>query len=345
MSQELSGRLVHVRGSAREVGLALGRGIGPRLGQLVSRYLDEGPGRHGQVDWDRLRAGAMLWLRALPCRFQEEIEGLATGSGVPLERLAEWCYVEECAPDGCSAFLCSLGGHVWVGRNNDLWAPDLWGHAIVREVDGRLPTITFGMEGEPFTGTGVNAEQLWLHYNWLPAPDMPEPGQAAMAPFVWLVDALETCRTLDDVEDKLADTPRTGAMMLFAVDGRADTGAVYECTCLSHARRDLEGGRLAGTNHYAATPAHNTGKSSQESYDRYARLDALVEALAVKGTTDAPADLMQILADPAIEQSDPGYGTVYANVACLSQRQVWHTFGGYPAPSAGAWSRIEWPWP
>lgn len=58
---------------------------------------------------------------------------------------------------------------------------------------------------------------------------------------------------------------------------------------------------------------------------------------------DLPADLMRILADDEIERRNGELVTAYANVACPAGGEIWYTFGGYPAASAGNWQRLEWP--
>ena len=62
----------------------------------------------------------MPWLRRLPARFQEELEGLAEAAHVPLQRVAEWSYVDSYLGGGCSGFIGMLERHVWVARNNDM---------------------------------------------------------------------------------------------------------------------------------------------------------------------------------------------------------------------------------
>jgi hypothetical protein len=339
-------RIYRVKGSPREAGLALGRALGERLAQNVERYIETGPARHGSLDRQRPRSGALPWLRSLPQRYQEEFEGMAEGSGVSLQRLAEWCFVEECAGNGCSALVCLLEGSAWVARNNDIWAPDLWGYVTVREIDGRIPTMGFGLEGELFTGTGVNGQRLWLHYNWLPLRGTPASGKSHLACFVWLTEALETCRTVADVEALLRAVARDGSMMLFVADGKSDEFAVFECTCAEHFRREPSGGWLAGTNHYVT----GSGRTAQEepaerSVHRLQRMEELLADLYRRGAPfDLPWDLVRILADEGVEVRGEDYGTVYANVACPGRGIVWYTFGGYPAASAGAWRRVEWSW-
>ena len=344
---DIAHRIYHLQGSARSVGLALGRMIGPRLDHLIDYYIQNGPGKHGLVDLDRLHYGTLPWLRSLPERFQEELEGLAEGAGLPLQRIAEWSFVEECVSAGCSAFMCTIAGHTWVARNNDMWVPELWGYVTIREVDGRIPTISFGLEGELFTGTGINRERLWLHYNYLPVRDAPAGDKPAMLPFVLLTTALETCRTLDDVEALLDEIDRAGGMMLFAADGKIDACAVFECTCTGHVKREPSGGWIAGTNHYCADDTHNEPDAfTLRSQRRYARMVELLDELLMhEAAVNTPWELVHVLADAGVEQRGEDSGTVYANVVCPASQAIWYTFGGYPAASAGAWQRVEWPWP
>jgi hypothetical protein len=344
--RDISKRMYHLKGSPREVGFALGQAVGERLEWNIDQYIKTGPARHGSIDMDRLRRGALPWLRSLPQRFQDEFEGLAKGANVSLQRLAEWCFVEECVEGGCSSLVCLLQGSAWVARNNDLWAPDLWGYATLREVDGRIPRIDFGLEGELFTGTGINRERLWLHYNYLPVPHDPAPEKPHMACFVWLAEALETCRTIGDVEALLCEIDRDGGMMLFAIDGKTDEFAVFECTCTNHFKRELSGEWIVGTNHYCTVGgAHDLGTPPTKSRLRFERMEELIRELGEHGgSIKTPRDLVRILADPGVEVQGEDYGTVYANVACPSQGAIWYTFGGYPAASAGAWHAVEWPW-
>ena len=111
-----------------------------------------------------------------------------------LQSVAEWNYVEQCVDDGCSAFVGLIDGHVWVARNNDMFVPGVWGHATVREITGRIPTLTFGQEGDVFTATGVNRERLWLHHHALTASDAPRPGRPHMSGWVLLSEMLERAR-------------------------------------------------------------------------------------------------------------------------------------------------------
>jgi Acyl-coenzyme A:6-aminopenicillanic acid acyl-transferase len=337
-----SRRSYHFKGTPREIGVAMGQALGERLEQNISQYIKRRPSGTETLDLNHLCQGAMSYLRSLPERFQDELEGMALGARLPLQRIAEWIFVEKCIEGSCSGFICRINGHTWVGRNNDLNVPELWGFLTVREVEGRIPTISFGMEGDIFTPTGINREKLWLHYNYLPAVDAPSGEKPALPGYILIPEALETCTTIQELETLLNITDRDGGMMLFAVDGKTEESAIFECNGCTYKKRNLTKDWIAGTNHYFTMEAV---EHSQSSSDRYARLEALLKTLyAFKRSSIRWEDLAEILADDGIEGREEDYGTVYANVACPALGNVWYTFGGYPAASAGNWREVQWPW-
>ncbi|MBN1246676.1 MAG: hypothetical protein JXC32_03420, partial [Anaerolineae bacterium] len=280
----MNNRVTRLKGTAYEVGHAMGRTLGPRLAANIDRYTAARVSAGSVLDAAAWRAGALPWLRALPQRFQEEFEGMAEGAQLPLQWVAEWIYLEVILDAGCSGAVVTLGDRVWVARNNDSFVPDMWGYATIREIAGCIPTITFGLEGDVFTPTGINQERLWLHYNYLPAWDAPGDDVPHLPCYAWIVEALETCRTLQEVEALLAASERDGGMLLFAVDGKSANFALYECPCAGFVKREATEGWLVGTNHYvhhAQTPTpQSTGRGSTVA--RYARLVALIEHLLAR---------------------------------------------------------------
>ncbi len=334
-------RVYQASGEPYAIGLTIGQRLGPKLEHNIQHYLAHYP---DALDVDKLRSGALPWLRRLPSRFQAEYAGLAAGAQLPLQRLAEWAYVEECATPYCSGAICMMGDEVWVARNNDLFVPELWGYVTIRAVTGHIPTISFCMEGDVFTPTGINQERLWLHYNYLPVSDAPTGGKPHWPAYVFLTEALETCRTIAEVEARLQAIDRDGGMVLFAVDGKTGESAVFECTCTEHFRRTSVTNWLVGTNHFCLRPDPLDSETSS-SQTRFRRLEQLVQQLYTAPTPPRlPQALMSILADSEIERSDTDAMTVYANVACPGNREIWYTFGGYPAASRGNWQRLPWPW-
>ena len=154
---------------------------------------------------------------------------------------------------------------------------------------------------------------------------------------------LETCQSIDQVKSILKETPRTGGMLIFAAEQNAakNRAALLECAPQVVHRRDLEGECLAGRNHYQS---HSTRQPAEvyarNSVERFRAMEASLTALSHSPKAE---DLIAILANPAVEQHQPDYGTVYSNLACLNQRKYWFTFGGFPAASRGLWKRVPWP--
>jgi hypothetical protein len=344
---EAGPRVYRLQGTPFEIGHAMGRALGARLAANIRRYVRARTPAGVPFDAARWRSGALPWLRSLPARFQAEFEGLAQGAKIPLQRIAEWVYLEVALAGQCSGAVVGLEDHLWVARNNDSFAPGLWGYVTIRDVVGRIPTASFGLEGDIFTATGINRERLWLHYNYLPVRDAPVAGKPHLPGYALMVEALETCRTLRDVEALLDRVQRDGGMLLFAVEGRTDTCALYECTCTEVYKRELTGGWIVGTNHYSANPrAPSAGApASSSTVRRYARMEALIGALASQEGKVAPVPaLVEALADGGVEAREGETVTVYANVTCPATGTLWYTFGGCPAASGGNWQQLPWPW-
>jgi hypothetical protein len=343
-------RIQRYKGTPYEIGLAAGRALGPRLERTIDHYLAR---REPGIDQVKLHQGALPWLRRLPKRFQDEYEGMAEGAGIPLQKLAEWTYVEECEGHRCSGAIGLFDGRAWVARNNDTFVPEVWGYVTIREIDGRIPTIGFSMEGDVFAPTGINREKLWLHTNFLSAWDEPSPGKRHYPGYVLLTEALEVCRTLDEVEAFLKESHRDGGMMLFAVDGKTNEFAIFECLSSKHFRREPSEGWIVGTNHFCACEDRTLGEDegSVNTVKRFRRMSHMLEDLyAAPKAANLPTDLIRVLADDGIERRGTELRrgeelvTAYANVACPATGEIWYTFGGFPAASAGNWQRLEWPW-
>jgi hypothetical protein len=340
-AKQYSERVTQLRGAPWEMGYAMGRKLGSRLEANIRRYLELRPQPAEVLDYERLRAGALDYLHRLPERFQQELEGMAHGAGLPLQRLAEWQYIDPLLYPGCSGFVVTLDGRAWVGRNNDMFAPEMWGYLTVHEPVGRIPAMTFGMEGDVFTPTGMNRAKLWLHCHSLEALDAPGQGRPHLPSYVILSEALETCANLGEVEALLGEIDRDDGMLLFAVDGKNGEIAVYECGCREHIRHEPVEGVIIGTNH----PLSELAGESDNSHSRYCRIQELLgEVLEQAGSPRLPEDLIAILGDDGVERRQPDFATVYSNVACPASGDAWYTFGGFPAASRGNWAKAPDPW-
>ena len=340
----MTGRICHLKGTPREAGLSLGLAMGERLDVNICRYIDACL-RSSSVDMIQLEKDSLPWFGNLPVRYREEMEGISEGSGIPLQRIAEWYYVSELTDIGCTGVIVSTGNQVWVARNNDIWAPELWGYTCVREISGRIPTITFGMEGDVFTGTGINKERLWLHYNYLPVNDVPAIDKPHYPAWVWLTEALETCSNLSDVEILLTQVDRNSGMKLFAVEGKNNDCAVYDCSCSEYRSRKNSRNWIAGTNHYYV----NDFRSEQDeeyshSVNRLDHVNELMKNISTADPSNIYMKLRRVLADDMVEARGDEYFTVFSNIVCPALGDIWYTFGGYPAASNGNWQKLLWPW-
>ena len=332
-------RYLKLHGTPYQVGHDLGRHLGPELAEDIEDYLTAGPARFNGTNMHILAAGAMGWYDSLPERFRHEMEGLSDGADIPLKTIATWGYADAGGKKACSSFIYPTPDGPWIGRNNDLWALDLWGYAIQRHVTGRLGTLIFGLRGEIFAATGINSANLWLHYNWLPA--FGPISENGWTPFVLLSEILETCATIDEVEAQLFQNPRTGGMLIFAVDGSTGAYAMLECAPQQVTRIDGDGDPLSGTNHFQACATPQPAQAYAPA--SVARLYALNEQLKHLPTDPELEELRGVLAHPEVEQHQADYGTVYANLYNPLTREIWFTFGGYPAASRGNWQAVPWP--
>ena len=344
-----TGRVHHLKGTPWEVGHTTGQILGEKLEQNITRYITEFGNADDKfsIDRDKLHRDALPWLQSLPQRFQEEFAGIAAGAQLSLQRVAEWFFIEQCAILRCSSTVSILNGHAWVARNNDTIAPGMWGYVSIREIEGRIPTISFGREGDVFVPTGINKERLWLHYNYLPVGDSLAADKPHLPPFVFMMDALETCCTIREVEALLDTVQRSDGMLLFAVDGKTDEFAIFECGHHTHYRRDPSENWIVGTNHYCMCddPDGPLEEKPLSTLSRFQRLETLLEAVYRRpAEVQLPTALIELLADDEVERRDETFATVYSNVACPHTGEIWYTFGGYPAASNGNWQKLEWPW-
>jgi hypothetical protein len=333
-----------------EVGYAHGHAVKALLRKNNEQYIG-GMARAGVLDLAKMRREAMPWFETVPARFREETEGIARGAEIRLSDTVEWLYGSAYAAQGCTSVVTSVDGRTWIAHNNDWYdfGSHRWTAAVTRHVDDRIPHLTFGLQGDACAVVGVNRERLWLNTNGFPARDSRRE-DARVMPYVFLIrEALETCRTIEDVEALIENCDRDRGMAVYVVDGKTEEAALFECGFSTYVRRDPAPGkktliswsrdpsvREMEHDDAAAPNAWIFGSNTRERVDRLKTL--LVETPM---TTDLPADLIRILGDSEVEDA---LGTVYSNVACPGQGLVWFGCGGLPAASAGTWHRIEWPW-
>jgi len=329
-------KVQYFEGNSYQIGYSIGCSVKDSLRDNISKIIKTAEKVYA-VDLSQIKTDASLWLEKLPEPYQIEASGLADGSGCSMDLIMQWMFFDKFLDGGCTSFIIRNNGNIWVGRNNDYIAPKMWSYVNIISKENMIPVMLFGMGGDLFSGTGYNKEKLWLHYNWLPVWDKPD--RKAYPPYVFLRLALESCRNLNELESMLKRIPRDGGMNLFAVDGKDNSCAVYECLCGSFIKRKINHNYGVGANHFNVTPVpagfnHNFSNSHK-------RQKAAEDALC--GMTDFTAkDLIDILADPDIEQDNGLYGTVYSNIACPAADEIYYACDDFPAASKSRWESISW---
>lgn len=335
------------KGSPMEVGYAHGRAVKALLRKNNEQYIG-GMARAGLLDTGQMRREAMPWFETVAPRYREELEGIARGAGIPPTKMIEWLYGSCYAVSGgCTSVIASIAGRTWIAHNNDWhdFGSHRWTSAIVRHVEGRIPNLVFGLQGDVAAVVGVNRERLWLNMNGFFANDEHRPHTPVIPYPLVIREALETCRSIGDVEDLLRECDRDAGLAIYAVDGKTGEAAVIECGLGTYIRRDpVESKTVVSCSRDLSIREVRDEEAvlpdvpifGSNTRERIARLRELLAA----PMTDPPADLIRVVADPGVEASD----TLYSNVACPETGEVWFGSGGLPAASAGTWQRIEWPW-
>ena len=288
---------------------------------------------------------AVTWISSLPEHIYDRFRGLSEGSGIPFGRIAYWGYQEMALSQGCSSIICRSKGKVWIGHNNDTFVPKLWGYITILEIKDRIPTMYFGLAGDIWATAGINKAKLWLHVDHLKATDKPDSRKAVLPTYGFIVEALETCETIDDVRELLNEIDRTEGMILIAADGKTDEAAIFECSCsrwrLSRVKTDW----AVRTNHaMIGRESRKKGKQPRDTWSRYNRLAQLLENSYNSGRSPTPSDLKAYLADDEVERRGNEFATAYSVVVCPAANRTEFTLGGQPAASCGNWSHIAWPW-
>jgi hypothetical protein len=357
--------IIDLRGSAADMGFTHGRALRDLLATTFrDAYLDRLAGVTRTQRPDLARQAA-AWLGALPMRFQEEIDGMAAGAGVPTSAVAEFLYADIAGPTAtevadpnapaqlagplCSAVSVATGGATWIGRNCDwLFATLTRGvGGVVHRDPNRIPILAVGIRGDIDVDTGVNAERLWLHLHTLPALDDPPRARPRTSWLFWARDALETCATLDELEEFIASTARDRGVIVVAADGKTGASAVFECARGDYLRHDQQGAALFATNHPLAKEidAEREAKSRPES--TVSRYCALRRRLGERAPDRLPDDLIGLLGAPDVEMRSARHlRTIYSAVCRPDAAELWFAAGdasGRPAASGGAWSRVRWP--
>ncbi len=349
-------RVLDLAGAHAEAGFLYGREMRELLAPPFAEPYISALAAINRVDRNALAFNSKAWAARLPPHYLEQIAGIARGAHATADRVAEFLYADIASQRGapavgamCSGVVAPDGGrNLWVGRNCDWHVATLsrGTAAVLHAVPGRIPCMALGLMGDIDADTGVNAERLWLHVHTLLALDEPRAGVSCISWLFWLREALETCASLADLERLLGATDRDRGVIIVACDGKTGESAVYECERSAFRRIEPDArGVLVATNHCAHKhPRADEPRASRpgSTVSRRRRLETILREAPPESF---PHDLIETLADSAVEMASPsGLTTIYSAVACPARAEIWFASGIAPAASRGTWRRLPWPW-
>lgn len=173
----------------------------------------------------------------IPERYQREMEGLADGAGVDLNRLRWMLVVSELTERNCSAFAvfgkATGNDKLYHGRNFD-WMIEAGlqddAALICYEPDGYIPFASAGYLGSIGVLSGMNLEGISISQIGAVTKD----GEYAGVPLmVMLRRILEETKDLDAVTEMITKAKRTVGYNYVVADGKARAARAYE-TCANH---------------------------------------------------------------------------------------------------------------
>jgi hypothetical protein len=236
--EEVGGhKVLHVAGSHYEMGFQHGALLKQDVHEMV-RYLLDVKSKDITFEWNGIKflnprkviAGIQATQKKfIPKWYFEELQGLADGSGVPLEDVVACNFIPELFH--CSGFAISgsatKNGELYHGRVLDYgcdWKLQEHPVLMVARPDGKIPFLNVTYSGFVGSVTGMNAEKVSLGEmggrglgKWQGVP---------MA--VLMRWALQEANTLEEAVGIFRDNPRTCEYYYVIADGKTGKGVGME---------------------------------------------------------------------------------------------------------------------
>ncbi len=264
-----------------------------------------------------------------------ELEGIARGSGQPVEKILamngltdirdvlSWAGDLE-ALGGCTSFVVGAdqthSGELLCGQSWDLATDNMpFVVAVHRKPDDGPETWTLTTVG-CLSLIGLNEHGIAVGTTNVRTTDA-RPGVTYLS----MIHRALASRTLDEAAAAIAGAQRAGAHFFYVADGDGRALAL-ECTPEMVDRRELGAGTYVHTNH-CVVPAHQAIEGdtpSESSHFRQARLEQLIAASAEPGVTITMETAQGWLADRdnghnAISRAD--FNGINTNGAVVMQPQ------------------------
>ena len=290
-------RILSFSGSPGEIGRSFGQACSAQIPQLYAARLRNALSQallHGgrEVSEEAVLAVARACLEPTRAHHPEgfaELEGIARGSGVELEKIVAMNGLTDIrdvlawggqleALGGCSSFVVAAdstaSGKLLCGQTWDL-ATDNMPHvvAVHRRPTHGPQTWTLTTVG-CLSLIGLNEAGIALGTTNIRTTNA-RPGVTYLS----LIHKALAASDLDGATSAITEAPRAGAHYYFVADGHGRACGL-ECTPELVGKIEIERGSYVHTNH-CLIPAHQPleGKTpSASSHARQARLEALIEA-------------------------------------------------------------------
>lgn len=233
-------KVLHLKGSPREIGRQHGVLLRDDIRELVRFLFDvkakefrpEVFGVKVPLDAKRLILSVARKQRTfVPSRFQEELEGIAEGAGLPVDEVVAANFIPELFH--CSGFAlagsATKGGAMYHGRVLDYgcdWRLQEHAVLIVAEPDGAIPFVNVTYAGFIGSVTGMNARKVSIG-------EMGGAGQGHWdgVPMAVLIRmALERAGSLDEAVAVFRDNPRTCQYFYVVADGNSKQAVGMEAS-------------------------------------------------------------------------------------------------------------------
>ena len=242
--EEVDGtKVLHLKGSPYEMGFqhgALAREQVRKAMARIDKLLNEAKEDVGLPRFASeflLGSEYRLCMPYIPERYQREMEGLADGSGVDLQKLRWMLVVSELTERYCSAFAvfgkATGNGKLYHGRNLD-WMMDAGvqddAALILYEPDGYVPFVSAGYFGMTGVLSGMNMEGISISQIGAITKDGSFTGVPLM---VMLRRILEESKDLNTATDLITKSKRTVGYNYVVSDGKAMAARAFE-TCAHH---------------------------------------------------------------------------------------------------------------
>jgi isopenicillin-N N-acyltransferase like protein len=235
--EEIDGYLVlHLEGTHREMGLQHGKLLGDHIRQNVDYVMHErGEEAIAELGPISIKPNAVIaqivniQRQHVPQKYWEELEGLAEGTGLPIEEVQAANFIPELFH--CSGFAlmnsATKDGTLYHGRVLDYGVDlKLQEHAvlIVAKPKGGIPFVNVTYAGFVGSVTGMNASHVSI--GEMGGKGL---GQWNGVPMAFLVrEVLESAGDLDEAVAVFRDSPRTCEYYFVIADGKSNRAVGME---------------------------------------------------------------------------------------------------------------------